>query len=235
MEQLSIQTISRTRLSDTVKQRLTQLILDQALKPGDELPSEGDLAERFGVSKPTVREALRALAAVGVVEIAQGKRAIVRHPSSEPLEGFLRFAISYSEQGLREVVELRRKLETETAVLAAERATAEQLAKMETAVAKMRDAIGTIEPWVDADLELHLALARGAQNSLMFYLMEALGGVFRESMRILHLQRGPQGIEATWSRHQRIVEAVKSRDPQAVRRAMDAHYDAMDLFMATYM
>ena len=55
-----------------------------------------------------------------------------------------------------------------------------------------------------------LALARGAQNSLMFYLMEALGGVFRESMRVLHLQRGPQGIEATWARHQRIVEAVKS-------------------------
>jgi len=229
MEHLSIETISRTRLSDTVKQRLTQLILDQALKPGDELPSEGDLAESFGVSKPTIREALRALAAIGVVEIVQGKRATVRHPSSEPLEGFFQFAVSHSDQGLREVVELRRKLETEIAVLAAERATAQQVTQMEAAVAKMRDAVGTIEPWLDADLQLHMALAESAGNSLMFYLMEALGGVFRESMRILHLQRGPKGVEATLARHEQIVQAVKARDPQSVRRAMDAHYGAIDL------
>jgi GntR family transcriptional repressor for pyruvate dehydrogenase complex len=229
MEDLSIETIRRPRLSDRVKQRLTQLILDQALKPGDELPSEGDLAERFGVSKPTVREALRSLAGVGLVEIAQGKRATVRNPSSEPLERFFRFAMTNSDQGLREVVELRRKLETEIAVLAAERATADQLARMEAAVAKMRDAVGTIEPWLDADLQLHMALAESAGNSLMFYLMEALGGVFRESMRILHLQRGPKGVEATLARHERIVQAVKSRDTQAVRQAMDAHYGAIDL------
>jgi GntR family transcriptional repressor for pyruvate dehydrogenase complex len=231
MGHLRIKAISRTRLSDTVKQRLMQLILDQALKPGDELPSEGDLAERFGVSKPTIREALRALAAVGVVEIVQGKRACVRHPSSEPLEGFFRFAISYSDQGLREVIELRRKLETEIAVLAAERATATQVAQMEAAVARMKGAVGTIEPWLDADLQLHMALAESAGNSLMFYLMEALGGVVRESMRVLHLQRGPQGVEATLGRHEQIVRAVEARDTEAVRRAMDAHYGAIDLTM----
>jgi GntR family transcriptional repressor for pyruvate dehydrogenase complex len=74
-----------------------------------------------------------------------------------------------------------------------------------------------------------MALAESAGNSLMFYLMEALGGVFRESMRILHLQRGPKGVEATLARHEQIVHAVKARDPQAVRRAMDAHYGAIDL------
>jgi GntR family transcriptional repressor for pyruvate dehydrogenase complex len=229
MEPLAIETISRERLSDTVKQRLMQLIVGHSLKPGDALPSEGDLAEQFGVSKPTIREALRWLAGIGAIEIAQGRRATVRTPSSEPLESFFRFAVGNSSEGLREVVELRRKLETEIAVLAAERAADDQLVRMRAAVDKMRSAIGTIEPWLDADLELHMTLAESARNSLMFYLVEALGGVVRESMRILHLQRGPGGIEATLGRHQRIVDAVQSRDPHAVRRAMDDHFDAIDL------
>ena len=82
-EQLPIQAINRTRVSDTVRQSLMQLVLSEALKPGDDLPSEGDLAERFGVSKPTVRDALRTLAGFGVAEITQGKRTTVCGPSSE--------------------------------------------------------------------------------------------------------------------------------------------------------
>ena len=142
---------------------------------------------------------------------------------------FFGSAVGDSSEGLREVAELRRKLETEIAILAAERATDDQLSRMEAAVDKMRSSIGTIEPWLDADLELHMTLAESARNSLMFYLVEALGGVARESMRILRPQRGPEGVEATLARHERIVVAVKSRDPRALRQAMDAHYSAIDL------
>lgn len=231
MEQLPIHAIDRTRVSDTVRQQLMQLVLSQSLKPGDEFPSEGDLAQQFGVSKPTVREALRTLAGFGVVEITQGKRATVCGPSSETLERFFHYAISSTGEGLREAVELRRTLEVEIAALAAERATDVQIAALARAVGEMRSSLGTEEPWVDADVGFHIALAKGAGNSLMVYLVEALNDVFRDTISMLHRSRGPQGIEDTLARHERLFEAIRTHDAQAARARMETHFDATIPFL----
>jgi GntR family transcriptional repressor for pyruvate dehydrogenase complex len=231
---LDLVVVGRDRLSEVVKDQLTQMIVDRSLKPGDKIPSEGDLAARMGVSKPIVREALHALAAMEVIEISHGRVATVRTPSAKPLETFLRLAICTNNVGLREAMEFRRKLEVEIAGMAAERATDEELQRLDSAFADMKEhlhPVGAIDPWVNADLEFHTIIARGAHNSLMLYLVEAFRGLFRETIQVLNVMRGPQGVEATLLRHQRIVEAVRARDVQAACEAMTVHFDATERFM----
>jgi GntR family transcriptional regulator, transcriptional repressor for pyruvate dehydrogenase complex len=226
--------VGRDRLSAIVKDQLTQMIVERSLKPGDKLPSEGELAARMGVSKPIVREALHAMAAMEVIEISHGRVATVRRPSAKPLETFLRLAICTNDVGLREAMEFRRKLEVEMAAMAAERATDEGLQQLEAAFAGMKEhlhPVGAIDPWVDADLTFHTTLARGARNSLMLYLVDAFQGLFRETIQMLNVLRGPQGVEATLLRHQRIVEAVRARDAQTARDAMTVHFDATERFL----
>jgi len=228
MARLDIKTVNRQRLTDSVTRQLMQAITDQPLRPGDELLSEAELANGFGVSKPVIREALRGLAALGVVEIQQGKLATVRAPTSEPLENFFRFVAHSTREGLREVIELRRVLETEIAALAALRITDDKVCQLEATVAKMGRHLDDVDPWVDTDLGFHILIAESTKNSLMLYLVEALNGLFRESMRLLFLQRELRDEKATHLRHVRIFEALQARDPEAARQAMNVHFDATE-------
>src|SRR4051812_36767680 len=107
--------LSPSRLGDAVIERLTQAIVDGRLKPGDLLPSEGQIAATFGISKPIAREALRELAAMGVIRVQQGKVSRVRAIDSGPLARFFRFAVGRTEHGLHDAVELRRMLEPQIA------------------------------------------------------------------------------------------------------------------------
>src|SRR5215468_11075508 len=102
--------VAPSRLADTVIERLTQAIVDGRLKPGDRLPSESQIAATFGISKPIAREALRELAALGVIQMQQGKVGRIRAVHSGPLARFFRFAVGRTEQGLLDAVELRRML-----------------------------------------------------------------------------------------------------------------------------
>lgn len=228
MQELGIQSISSESLTVKVRDQLSQLITSQALNPGDKLPSEANLAEQFGVSKTVIREALRGLAAQGVVEIHQGKLATVRTPSHEPLKSFLKFAIQSKPEGLREALELRRTLEKDIAMIAAERISNDEVEKLECAVEKMSETIGTVEPWVQADVEFHLTLAKSANNRLMLFLVEALRELFHESILLLHTQRLDRDLTATLERHKNIVKAIKDRDPEAARNMMQVHFDATE-------
>ncbi|UZF91038.1 FadR family transcriptional regulator [Bosea sp. NBC_00550] len=154
------------RLGDAVIQRITQAIHDGRLKPGDFLPSEARIAASFGVSKPIAREAIRQLAAMGVVHIQQGKPTRVRALDAAPLDRFYRFAVRGRSNGLTEAVELRRILEPPTAAHSAERRSAEDLEKLDLILARMEDALGNVPRWIEADLDFHEAVAASSGNRL---------------------------------------------------------------------
>ena len=218
----------REKLSDVVLKGLVDLLIESGLKPGDALPSEGELCRGFGVSKPVVREALHRLVMMGVIEVRHGKPAVIRAISSEPLELFFRFALRASRQGLREAVELRRALETQIAALAAARISLPQAAALKSALAEMRQSKETPERWVEADLRFHLGLAEAAGNGLILFLIKALRGTMEETIRVLNAQRPLRDPEATVQRHAAIVEAVIAGDVGAARAAMEAHFDATE-------
>ena len=216
----------RVRLSDHVTQELTRMLAAGRLKPGDVLPSESELARRFGVSKPVVREALNRLAARGVVVIQQGKQTSVTALSSVPLAGYFELAVRLADDGLREAIQLRSVLEPEIAALAAARIEDDELDALGVLVERLRALVETQDPWVEADLEFHLAIARASGNRLMQFLMEALAGTIRENIRLLQRQRDLRDARATLRRHVAIYEALRARDPSAARAAMQKHFSS---------
>jgi GntR family transcriptional repressor for pyruvate dehydrogenase complex len=226
--------IAPRRLADGVLAALSGAILDGRLSDGASLPSEATLAARFGVSKQVVREAIRELAGLGVLEVASGRATRVRTLDAGPLARFWRFAVGDSEPALAEAVELRRLLEPPLAGLAARRATAADQAAIAAAVERMRVAMADIPAWIEADLDFHEAVARAAHNRLALLQVRGLRPVVALVMQQFNA-RG-QRIAADWTvtlrRHVRIARAIAARDPAGAQAAMLAHFAAAESAMA---
>ncbi|MBS7700110.1 MULTISPECIES: FadR/GntR family transcriptional regulator [unclassified Chelatococcus] len=214
-------------LSSRVADRLIELIALKEFGVGDPLPAESELAERFGVSKPVVREALKQLAVFGVVELRQGRVARIRALDSSALEGFYRLAIRSSDNGFREAVELRRAVEVDLAELAAKRGTTETLAPLHAAFLKMQRNVDSLEPWLEGDFAFHMALADASGNSIMRHTLHGLSGVLRYTMRVLGLQSDLRDARVTLRRHQLVLDAVMAGDGPAAAIAMRQHFDVL--------
>ena len=226
--------IAPSRLGDVVIERLTQAIVDGRLKPGDRLPSEGRIAETFGISKPIAREALRELAAMGVIQVQQGKVGRVRAIDSGPLVRFFRFAVGGTEQGLHNAVELRRLLEPQVARMAAQRGTKEARAALRAILKDMETALGDVPRWIEADLAFHRQIAAMTENSLIILQMQGLEPVIREMMVRFNdrAARKPADWRETYKRHVLVAEAVNKGDAEAAERAMGGHFQAADIAIA---
>ena len=223
----------KQRLTEAVTQFVIDRVAERVYRPGDQLPSESELAKRLNVSKPVVREALGRLSALGIVQIQQGKPTTIKGLSVAPLDQFLRLAVRVTDNGLREAVELRRAIEVEVAALAAERATPLQLEPVEVALEKMRANIdGDFERWLQGDLAFHVALARCSGNALLEHLVSALVDTIKFTQRALGMQRDLRDPTATVARHQAVVDAIKARDPAAARIAMTTHFAVSDAVIA---
>jgi GntR family transcriptional regulator, transcriptional repressor for pyruvate dehydrogenase complex len=226
--------IASSRLGTAVIERLTRAIVDGRLKPGDPLPSEGQIAATFGISKPIAREALRELAAMGVIQVQQGKVSRVRAIDSEPLARFFRFAVGRTEQGLHDAVELRRMLEPRIAHLAAERRTSEQVVALQEILARMETAVGDVPRWIEADLAFHAQVARMIHNGLVALQLQGLEPVVREMMVRFNdrAARTKTDWAETLQRHVRIAEAIEAGRPRAAEGAMRDHFAAADAAIA---
>src|SRR3990170_281010 len=160
------QTIQKSRsIPEVVLEQIQKLIAEGKLQPGDHLPSEMDLAEQFGVGRSSIREAMRVLQLVGVVEVIQGKGTFVREP------GILPLMVDWSriaEMGIiAEVMEARQFMEVLLAQLAAERATDEDVEALRVALARSQDSLGNIDNSVEAGVNFHLALADAGHNQVL--------------------------------------------------------------------
>jgi GntR family transcriptional repressor for pyruvate dehydrogenase complex len=222
--------VSPSRLGEAVIEKLTQAILDGRLKPGDALPSEGRIAASFGVSKQVAREAIRELAAMGVVHIQQGKVTRIRDLDAEPLGRFFRFAVRGSETGLHEAIELRRILEPPIARLAAPARSAEQLEGLRQILARMEKSRGDVPAWIEADLDFHEAIGAMSGNRLLKFQIRALRPIISEIMERFNSRgdRGRAEWQLTFERHRRIFAAIEARDAQAAFAGMTQHFEAAD-------
>jgi GntR family transcriptional regulator, transcriptional repressor for pyruvate dehydrogenase complex len=216
------------RLGQVVIERLSEAILDGRLKPGDPLPSEGQIAAACGISKQIAREAIRDLAAMGVIQIQQGKVARVRSLDAEPLGRFFRFAVRASKEGLGEAVEMRRLLEPPIARLAALRRTADDLARLDTILQRMQGSLLDAPAWIEADLDFHEAIAEMSGNRLLRLQMRGLRPILQDVMQLFNARRKRSKAEwrETFERHARVVAAIKSGDGDAAFRAMEHHFEA---------
>jgi GntR family transcriptional regulator, transcriptional repressor for pyruvate dehydrogenase complex len=214
--------VRSSRLYEQIVQQVEESVHKGALKAGDQLPPERELAQQFGVSRTAVREAVKALREKGLVEAYHGRGTFITEGSSYSIRQSLDRMIRIGqEEGSRYLVEVREILEPEIAALAAKRADEEGLTSLREQVAIMDSARKDPDAFIEADLDFHLALAEAAANPLILSLIDSIVGVLREQrMRIFHVEGGP---ERGQYHHKRILEAVEHRDPLGAREAMKAH------------
>lgn len=213
--------IGRVSVSELVVQRLLALVRDGHLGPGDKLPPERDLADQLAVSRPTVREALRALSILGVLEIRHGGGVYVTSLAAEELLAPMEFFVSLNAQNMAELFDARIHFEPMLAGLAAERLTAAALARLETLVAAQVGDPEDADLFHDTDVEFHKTILEASGNDFLTRfgrLLQVLGDQGRKAFQTRKSVRA-QSIED----HQVILSALTARDPVGAQRAMRQH------------
>ncbi|MET3924345.1 FadR/GntR family transcriptional regulator [Devosia sp. 2618] len=219
--------------STSVADDLARMVLSE-LAPGLSLPSEADLATRYGVSRLTIREAVKLLEGRGLLVIARGRKAVVREPDGKIFADFLTSVIRHDAKGLFDLIEVRLSLEVQSATLAAKRATRAGIAAIESELQGMRDALGASGEQMSHDQEsrfhthdvgFHEAVALASGNRVLGFLFEAMAQPLREGFFISrrgHEQRG-HTVEDTIGAHQRILDCIKDGNGRAAGEAMRIH------------
>jgi len=214
--------VRTSRLYEQIVQQIEESILKGTLKPGDQLPAERELAQRFGVSRTAVREAVKALREKGLVEAYSGRGTFITNGTSQAIRQSLDLMMKIGQQdGSIHLAELRAILEPEIAALAATRAEEQYIAAMREAFGVMDRAREDPVAYIEADLDFHLALAEAAANPLILSLIDSIVGLLREQrMRIFYVEGGP---ERGQYHHKRILDAIEQHDAAKARAAMQAH------------
>lgn len=226
MNELSEGTRTRRRPQQSTEQvvaHVRNLITSGRVKPGDRLPAERDLAVQVGVSRPTVRAGLRALAAMGVVQSRHGSGTFIPAGppmlASEPL-GFLAALHGFTRE---EMYEARRILEVGAAGLAAERATPDQLTTMAEEVANLFSAMNDPQRFLVHDIEFHRTVASASHNPIVATLVEMVSALYYERRRETAELATERNLRDSSEMHRRIFQALRARDPEAARATMNEH------------
>ena len=216
--------VRTSRLYEQIVQQIEESILKGDLKPGDQLPAERELAQRFGVSRTAVREAVKALREKGLVEAYSGRGTFITDGTSQAVRQSLDLMVKIGQpEGSTHLAEVRAILEPEIAALAALRAQESDLVVMRDAVAVMDRSQRDPDAYIEADLDFHLALAEAASNPLILSLIDSIVGLLREQrLRIFNVPGGP---ERGQFHHKHILQAVERRDGDKAREAMRAHLE----------
>lgn len=207
-------------LAQMVRDEIERLIVTGKLVPGSRLPTEKELAQQLGVGRSSVREALRALAEMGIVEVVQGKGTFVRNEPQQAIKAQLQFLVNFNEKAYEDLTELRCLLEVGLVRLAAERAEEVDLDRLRRALAEMKEAPNN-ERLVEAGTRFHRAVVQAAKNSFASALYEAVTQVIDEVYR--HLERSQAQKERSVRDHEVILAALCERNGELAAERMEAH------------
>lgn len=216
--------VHRRALSDQMIDAILELVVGEGLEVGQELPSARELAARFDVSIPIVREAVVSLAALGVLRRHQGKGSVLAAPEAAHIERILRLRIATSHISDETVQMFREVIEVGSARLAATSASREAVDALDSAMARLRASVGDAELY-DADVAFHAAVARATRNDLLVLTLDALTPLLvRERERVWKgwVQRGG-GRTAIIEAHADILECIRARDESGAAAAMVRH------------
>jgi GntR family transcriptional regulator, transcriptional repressor for pyruvate dehydrogenase complex len=214
------------RISEVIVEQIRQLMRAGELRPGDRLPAERELCENFGVSRVTVREALRMLESSGLVEIRVGARggAFVTAPTSDRVGDGLADLLSLSVINAGDVTEVRLILELGIVPLVCERATSEDLDALDEICARSQLALRNGDYSMDLSAEFHARVAQATRNPAVSMLVESFRGPILMSLEQAKAT-APEMGELGTQEHLLFIEAVRARDPEAAAAIMRRHLE----------
>lgn len=212
--------IRRNKVYEEVAKQIERLILKK-LQPGDKLPPERELAEILGVSRCSVRDAIRSLELVGLVEPRQGAGTIVREVSANSLVNPLAAVLVRRRQLVGELLDFRKMLEPSLAARAAMHASTEEIAEMEEILRRQEEKVQRGDVAIEEDSEFHYSVAMASDNRVVLKVLDILMGLLSKTReRSLQVEGRPQKSLAG---HRRILVAIKRRDAAAAESAMRRH------------
>jgi GntR family transcriptional repressor for pyruvate dehydrogenase complex len=218
----TLKPVSRVTLGEQVAAQLSDQIAEGRWKPGEKLPSEAELCFALNIGRSTLREALKSLAFVGMVQMRPGEGTYVIEGSGLLIDRIMARGLLKTDKELQDVGEARLLIEGETAALAAERADASDLKQLDALMEEMKVSLtGAGRDFVDLDVEFHLTIAQCAKNQMLFELLTPIRGVLKEW--ISKSQELPGIKENAFVQHGKILTAVRSREPEKARHAMRTH------------
>jgi DNA-binding FadR family transcriptional regulator len=224
---MELQRVKVPKASDVLAQELRQRIRSNALRVGDVLPTERELAEQTGLSRASVREALRILEVEGLMEIRTGRTggARVRRPGNDDFGRHLDLFIWGRDVSFEQLHEVRETLEAFAAGCAARRRTESDIAMLNAKTEAVEAALDDHPRYLAANLEWHLAVARASHNDLLIGMMSTLSNAIHEATAI-EAFNSHEVLEATVKIHRRILAAIVAGDVDAARRRMARHVAA---------
>lgn len=223
--------IVRRKLSDQVHDRLLEMITRREVAPGELMPSERELMERFGVGRPAVREALQSLDTMGLISISHGERARVSELTVDTvigqIDGAARLLLSSSPDNLEHLKQVRRFFEIGMVRLAAANAAAADIAELRRLVERQRESLGDAGAFIAADIAFHRKIAALSGNPIFAAVSDAmLTWLFNYHSEML-LWSGAE--DKTLAEHSVIVDRLAAGDAEGAAAAMGGHLDRSDL------
>jgi GntR family transcriptional repressor for pyruvate dehydrogenase complex len=216
--------VTKTSLSEEIAIQIMRLVSNGDLKPGQKLPSERDLRLRFGVGRSSLREALRCLAIVGVLEARAGEGTFLAMNQDKFIGRVLGWRVATERKNVENLLTVRLALEAETASHAALNTTEEQIQELDDIIERMVGIPGDPEQYAEADVAFHLTIAKASANDLIFDLLTLIRGQLQHAL--LSIGGWPRTTQMSDAEHRGIVEAIRRRDSELARRLMREHIEA---------
>jgi GntR family transcriptional regulator, transcriptional repressor for pyruvate dehydrogenase complex len=217
--------VRRNKVYEEVAQQIERLILKK-LRPGDKLPSERELAETLRVSRSSIRDAIRSLELMGLVEPRQGAGTIVREISADRLGNPFANALKRRRELVSELLDFRKMLEPPLAARAATHASPDEVSEMEEILRRQEEKQGQGDAAVAEDAEFHYGIALASGNSVVLKVLDIIMDLLRDTReRSLQVEGRAQKSLAG---HRRILAAIKRRDAEAAKAAMRRHIEDVE-------
>jgi len=222
--------IRRVNLSEEIADQLISRILQGKLKFGEKLPPERDLARMLEVGRPTIREAMRTLSVIGLVEVRPGEGAFIVDHHAEFVAKAFSWTLLLDAQTAVELIDVRAAIECQQARLAARHATADDVAALDRILARMKE-VTDPEPFFHVDFDFHREISRIARNIALERLMVASRSLLRQWIQLAGNVK-PSRIPALTKEHGNIVGAIAAHDETAADAAMRTHVEAVGQMIA---
>lgn len=224
MEKKLLKPIKPKSIAEQIFEQLRDFIFRGKLKPGEKLPPERELAESFGVSRPSVKSAINKLINLGLVVQRQGQGTFVRSLESRYLENPLREVLEGEEVSLYDLLEVRLGLEVQAVGLAAKRATEEDIQALEMCVQDMLSKVDEGQVGSEEDVAFHMSIAFATRNSAQIYLMKNFYDLLFHGIRESRFYLQEAGNLSTMGQqHSEILQAVRDKDPGQAQTCMERH------------
>lgn len=229
-ESVMFKKISPKKISDEIIEQFKGLLGKGELKPGDELPSERELAELIGVSRPPLREALNALQAMGFVEIRPRSKIIVKSIVEKTMEDPLSLLLEDDTDKVFELLELRSAMESWSAYLAATRATEKDVKKLQAIIGQDQENLKIGKDDAKTDADFHLTVSMATHNTLFSHLMASCYHLLWNTQKMSRekIFRKKSNRQVIAEQHLRIFEAINERDPQRASREARQHIEFVE-------